>query len=198
MNVISDSDAKIIAQIHGLNAEGVKNFMNLVGSRRTEQEFKEIIHMYKYEPTEDSLFDSVSDKISNLGQAYRNLSEALSLKRFFHTPLTVEEAKKFLKRGQHIAVNRSVYSHHAIYEGLHNRKYCVIEYNDYVVKRTSLEDFSDGDFIYVIDEPAEYCPEEIIRRALSRKDESDYNIFHNNCENFATWCRNGKPIPWDK
>lgn len=36
-----------------------------------------------------------------------------------------------------------------------------------------------------------YSPEETIQRARSRMDESKYNLFTNNCEHFAIWCKTG-------
>lgn len=36
-----------------------------------------------------------------------------------------------------------------------------------------------------------YTPEETLARARSRIGESDYNLFSNNCEHFALWCKTG-------
>lgn len=74
----------------------------------------------------------------------------------------------------------------------------VIEYDDYKVKESTLDDFSLGDFIYVVNDVPRYSPDEIVRRAVSRLGETSYNVIYNNCENFASWCLTGEPIPWDK
>jgi len=100
----------------------------------------------------------------------------------------VETAKKNLSKGDHIACNRTVYSHHGIYDGYG----WVYEYNEGVIRHVSLSSFANGDDIFSLDSPCIFSPEEIIRRALSRIGEREYNLFDNNCENFARWCRNGE------
>ncbi|XP_025114503.1 HRAS-like suppressor 2 [Pomacea canaliculata] len=39
-----------------------------------------------------------------------------------------------------------------------------------------------------------FAPDEIVERAMSKLGRKDYDIFTNNCEHFATWCRYGKEI----
>lgn len=39
-----------------------------------------------------------------------------------------------------------------------------------------------------------YTPDEIVRRAMSEIGRTDYDLFTNNCEHFATWCRYGIAI----
>ena len=39
-----------------------------------------------------------------------------------------------------------------------------------------------------------FPPEEVLSRAYSKIDEVQYNIFSNNCEHFATWCKTGHHI----
>ena len=36
-----------------------------------------------------------------------------------------------------------------------------------------------------------YTPQETLNRARSRIGESNYNLFSNNCEHFALWCKTG-------
>ena len=114
------------------------------------------------------------------------------LHRLYHalTDISVSQGRKQFKKGDHIATIRSVYTHHGIYDGRGG----VYEYNDGVVRHTSLSRFADGDDLYRVDEDTKYRPGEIIYRAQSRLREKDYNILYNNCENFATWCRLGAPI----
>ena len=35
-------------------------------------------------------------------------------------------------------------------------------------------------------------PELVVQRALSRLGEADYDLFENNCEHFAVWCKTGR------
>ena len=94
---------------------------------------------------------------------------------------------RWFKKGDHIAVDRELYSHHAIYDGNGG----VVEYDDYVVKTATLAEFAQGAKIYRVEETPVYTPDEIMERAYSRMGEREYDLLSNNCENFATWCRCG-------
>lgn len=99
--------------------------------------------------------------------------------------MSLSEARKRLNKGDHIACNRTVYSHHGIYDG---RGY-VYEYNEGKIRRSTLTKFSDGDNILIIDSNCCYTPDEVIQNARSRLHEKDYDLVFNNCEHFARWCR---------
>ena len=133
---------------------------------------------------------TVVEKYNNILDSAGNISEATNPIRILEhkqTDKSVDEAKKEFSKGDHIAVLRSGYSHHGIYDGNGG----VIEYNDSIVRYTSLHDFACGSNVYKINERAAYSENEIVSRAYSRIDEQDYNVIYNNCENFATWCRCG-------
>ena len=100
---------------------------------------------------------------------------------------TVRQVMRWFKKGDHIAVDRDLYSHHAIYDGNSG----VVEYDDYVVKTATLAEFAQGAKIYRVEETPAYTPDEIMARAYSRMGERQYDLLFNNCENFATWCRCG-------
>ena len=123
----------------------------------------------KINNAKDSLDNPFNAQEPKLGA--KNLSEAIS----------------YFQKGDHIAVDRDLYSHHAIYDGQGS----VVEYDDFVVKKASLMDFAQGARIYRIEEKAAYEPDEIMERAYSRLGEQEYHLLFNNCENFATWCRCG-------
>jgi len=63
-----------------------------------------------------------------------------------------------------------------------------------VIHRSTLTEFANGSPVLVIEFPLEKCfsPEETINRAHSRLDEQTYNLFLNNCDHFATWCKIGE------
>jgi len=89
------------------------------------------------------------------------------------------------------------YTHHAIYVGggkvLH---YANIDANTICIHEVTFEEFAEGYPVYRmsrVESPLRYSPEEAIRRAYSRKCESEYNLAINNCENYVRWCRNGCP-----
>jgi hypothetical protein len=65
---------------------------------------------------------------------------------------------------------------------------------DAIIHRSTLEEFSNGSPYIVIEFPPEKClpPEESIQRACSRLGEKTYNLFLNNCDHFATWCKIGE------
>jgi len=67
---------------------------------------------------------------------------------------------------------------------------------DAVIHRSTLAEFANGSPVFVIEFPPEKClpTEETISRARSRLDESDYNMFLNNCDHFATWCKIGGSV----
>ena len=124
------------------------------------------------------------EKLNNLQDSLANPLDAQEEKA---DAKALPEAAICFQKGDHIAVDRELYSHHAIYDGQGG----VVEYDDFIVKTASLEDFAQGARIYRIEEAAAYEPDEIMERAYSRMGEQDYDLLFNNCENFATWCRCG-------
>ena len=112
-------------------------------------------------------------------------------------------SKRKLKIGDHLVVNRLLYTHHGIYVGSGK----VIHYNgspgnihNAIVEETTLENFKkvkvlNNDFdceIYIKSEKdSKFKSKEIVQRANSRLGERNYNLFFNNCESFCNWCING-------
>ena len=130
------------------------------------------------------------EKVNNVMDSVENVRKATSPFDRISDEITscnCDEARRKLKKGDHIYVNRSVYSHHGIYDGSGG----VYEYQDGSITYSDIETFAQGDGILVKSELAAYSPDEIVRRAQTRFGEAEYNLFHNNCENFATWCRCG-------
>lgn len=111
----------------------------------------------------------------------------------FMQEMSLAQARRKLEMGQHIFCNRTIYSHHGIYDGAG----WVYEYGgdsgDFngVVSRVPLAHFAKGDGILLLEYRASFSPERIVERAESRLGESDYNVLFNNCEHFAYWCRQG-------
>lgn len=131
--------------------------------------------------------------VNNVLDSKDNLQEGIAHRlRLKKIPqkMTVSEALKVLKKGDHIKVMRSVYSHHAIYMG----KGKVNHYDDFYIHTSRLADFADGALIIIVNEESPYSRKEIVRRAKSRLGEARYNPFFNNCESYATWCRCGGPV----
>ena len=102
--------------------------------------------------------------------------------------------------GDHIKVNRGLYSHHGIYAN----DDCVIHFappsNTGVIDpasaevvMTTLADFLNGGLLEVRvfnDEElkTKRSPQDIINFAFSRIGDKGYNIISNNCEHFANEC----------
>jgi len=65
---------------------------------------------------------------------------------------------------------------------------------DAVIHHSTLAEFKNGSPVFVINFSSENCfpPEEVIKRANTRLDKKDYNLFLNNCDHFATWCKIGE------
>ena len=138
----------------------------------------------------ERILKTLSPDIGNGIEKFNNIRDSIAnpLEVGEKRPLkTIRKAIRWFKKGDHIAVDRELYSHHAIYDGNGG----VVEYDDYVVKTATLADFAQGAKIYRVKEESVYTPEEIMERAYSRMGERQYDLLSNNCENFATWCRCG-------
>ncbi|TBW32294.1 hypothetical protein E0E54_19610 [Azotobacter chroococcum] len=100
-----------------------------------------------------------------------------------------------MSKGDHIYTERAGYTHHGIDCGDGS----VIEYGGdmknmpygkYIIRRTTLESFADGQKILARDYETEVnSPELTIKMAESRLGEQKYSLSHNNCEHFAAWCK---------
>ncbi len=111
-----------------------------------------------------------------------------------------------IKPGDHISFNAGIHSHHGIYCGdiaYKNRDYknIVIHFESKLksgeISCLSLDQFAQraGNRRICIRQYQEgtcHSPEEVIRRAVSRLGETNYNLLLNNCEHFANWCKTGK------
>ncbi|KAH7709901.1 Group XVI phospholipase A2, partial [Aphelenchoides avenae] len=64
-----------------------------------------------------------------------------------------------------------------------------------VIREDTLEELANDDKCAVDNSLDSLCtplsPAEILHRARSRLGEASYSLFENNCEHFASWCRNG-------
>ena len=114
------------------------------------------------------------------------------------------ELKKRIYPGDVICVERwgSLYRHYGVYVG--NKK--VVHYagragdwdNDIAVREVSMKEFLQDAKTYMICKfPQQsslpnyhlYSNKETVKRAYSRLGEREYDLFTNNCEHFAVWCR---------
>lgn len=89
--------------------------------------------------------------------------------------------------GDHIYVHYIKFVHHGIDCG----DGTVIHYNGEIIVQTSITTFGNGNQIHVKCYGQCDPPDVVIRRAKSRLEESKYNLWFNNCEHFATWCKTG-------
>ncbi len=60
------------------------------------------------------------------------------------------------------------------------------------ILRSSIEDFSNGQSLKVINHDQASPKAITISRAISRIGEKRYNLLFNNCEHFANWCKTGR------
>lgn len=100
-----------------------------------------------------------------------------------------------MARGDHIVSERIGYAHHGIdcgdgtvihYSGAAREK------RDALVRRTPLDDFARGAAVTLVQHEEADDPETVVGRAESRLGERRYNLFKNNCEHFAVWCKTGR------
>ncbi|MEL6456557.1 MAG: lecithin retinol acyltransferase family protein [Cyanobacteria bacterium J06623_5] len=97
-----------------------------------------------------------------------------------------------MARGDQVYAYRDVlgipYEHHGIDCGdgtvIHYSKLGEAE-----IKKTTLETFARGGSVYVKAQPTAFIPENVVSRAESRLGERQYDLFFNNCEHFANWCK---------
>lgn len=100
-----------------------------------------------------------------------------------------------MARGDQVYAYREVmgipYEHHGIDCG----DGTVIHYGKRptaAVRRTSSEAFARGGRVYIKRQPTAFIPDIVIERAESRLGEQRYDLFFNNCEHFANWCKTGR------
>lgn len=106
-----------------------------------------------------------------------------------------KQIEKMYKLGDHLRLDRGVYTHHGIYVGCGK----VVHYSqgyDKIpeIREVDFKDFAGMSKVYVVSEeesPLRFAPKEAVKRAYSRLGEQNYNLIYNNCENFVRWCRAG-------
>ena len=104
-------------------------------------------------------------------------------------------------------LGRNLYQHYGVYAGYHK----IIHYIkgdspfDGRIAETSIEEFCDGDTLYIAEEDtllsifqdagvaaSFYGPRKTVQRAKSMIGKGDYNLLDHNCEHFAIWCKTGR------
>ena len=60
------------------------------------------------------------------------------------------------------------------------------------ISRTTREAFARGSNIYTKSVATAFIPDIVVQRAESRLGERQYDLFFNNCEHFADWCKTGR------
>lgn len=109
----------------------------------------------------------------------------------------------YILPGAHIKYSCGTYFHHGIYCGNFSYKNKLYEnvvihfqskHKGGIIKGISYEKFAKGQKICVVKNQAVSCypPNEVVHRAISKLNDSGYNLFSNNCEHFANWCKTGE------
>ena len=97
--------------------------------------------------------------------------------------------------GDHLSVRHGLYTHHGIDLGdgtvVHYGR-GLSDIKNAKIEIVSLDTFSDGKPVEVIESEVIFSVDEIVERAKSRLGENSYDVFDNNCEHFANWCRSGR------
>ncbi len=97
-----------------------------------------------------------------------------------------------MAQGDHIYIDCGAYTHHGIDCGDGTAIHYIGENLRGVITRTSMAEFTSGKQIFVKQYETFELSDIVILRAESRLNENNYNLFFNNCEHFATWCKTGK------
>ncbi len=132
----------------------------------------------------------VHNTVKSVGNPFEAISENIPSNKSI---LIFKEEPKI---GDHIYVNRGLYSHHGIYIGAGQ----VIHYTgtpdnieNATIQEDSIETFLNGGELLIKDYAFKKREDwEIVLRAESRLGEREYNLLNNNCQNFAEWCINGE------
>lgn len=97
------------------------------------------------------------------------------------------------KEGDHIVVDRGIYTHHGIYIGNNELIHYIwnLEYGG-DIEVTSIENFAKDDTFWIYKHRNSFSREKIVERAYSKLGEDKYNLIFNNCEHFAHWCSTGE------
>lgn len=102
-----------------------------------------------------------------------------------------------MAKGDLIYVYRNLFQFDGLYKhyGIDCGDGTVIHYRkpSEIIERTSIETFSRGNPVYVMDdfEGFYFVDDVVVARAESRLGENNYNLLFNNCEHFAWWCKTG-------
>ncbi len=99
------------------------------------------------------------------------------------------------QRGDHLRVRYRFYHHHGIEMGDGTVIHFGRGLSDIANARVEIvtrDEFAAGREIQVVNSPSDFSADQIIDRAISRVDETNYNLFNNNCEHFVNWCRHDR------
>ncbi len=108
-----------------------------------------------------------------------------------------------MARGDHLFVQCLGYSHHGIdcgggrvihFESDPWRKLVGLAVGPTkpCIRETSIEEFSQGREVFVRQYELSDEEKTVLWRARQRLGESNYDLFGNNCEHFAVWCKTGQ------
>ena len=97
--------------------------------------------------------------------------------------------------GDHLRVDFRWYQHHGISLGdgrVGHFGRGVFDLENACVEVVTEQEFSADRPIAVVASPIEFERSVVVERALDRVGERGYELFDNNCEHFANWCRSGQ------
>lgn len=173
------------------------------GISNANKEFREGVRQDFVETKRDIISDwkrevpnvgNTMEKVDRALTTFKNVKEQLPdlSSKPFNPKIKLKNEKKtnykdLIELAQHLKVNRLGYSHHALSLSPNE----VIHYQEGRVKIDTIENFTKGASIQVIETPRLYNKEKIIARAYSKLGERQYNLLFNNCEHFVKWTMNG-------
>ncbi|CUX29899.1 NC domain protein [Clostridium sp. C105KSO15] len=146
--------------------------------------------------SEDTIFEPIAKSVNFLCDKAENINETINNASHSYSGTKINDSSKLIE-GDHLFIEKGLYSHHGLYLGgdevMHFSKNDI----DILIYRTSLENFKNGHVLYRLsaaDSPIIYDSCEVVTRAYLKEGLSGYDLFSNNCENFVRWCRNGANI----
>nr|WP_024835519.1 lecithin retinol acyltransferase family protein [Clostridium sp. 12(A)] len=146
--------------------------------------------------SEDTIFEPIVKSVNLLCDKAENINETIGNASHLYSGTKIIDSSK-LTEGDHLFINKGLYSHHGLYLGGDEVMHFSKNDFDIMIHRTSLENFKNGYVLYRLsssDSPIIYEICEVVTRAYLKEGLSGYDLFSNNCENFVRWCRNGSNI----
>jgi hypothetical protein len=107
-----------------------------------------------------------------------------------------------MAKGDHLLIHMDLFTHHGIDAGdgtvvhwanSNGQGVNPLTKEGAAIQQTSYADFAAGKLVNVWNDATSFDADTVVSRSLNCLGQQGYNLAHNNCEHFASWCRTGEP-----